>query len=134
MSSSQRKPTDEEATRLLRLASDLAQAEASTIVLVQAEAGAPELKVRMTGVGADKTQREPDIAASSLGLYLFRTSASEPPQKLLERLSVSGPSALPPSRPLKLRIDALAPSGDVTSLATRELTLPSDGKVVALAP
>lgn len=134
LTSSTRKPSDEEATRLRRLAGDLAQAEANTILLVQAEAGAPELKVRMAGQGADKTQREPDIAASSLGLYLFRTSASEPPQELLERLSVSGPSALPPSRPLKLRIDALAPGGDASSLATRELTLPGDGKVVALAP
>jgi len=110
----------------------LAQAEASTILLVQAQAGAPELKVRLAGEGTDKTLHEPDIAAPSLGLYLFRTSTALPPAKLVERLSVSGPSALAPSRPIKLRVDALAASDDAASLVTRELTLPNDGKVLAL--
>jgi Mg-chelatase subunit ChlD len=132
--STARRPTEEETTRLRRLASDLAQAEASTVLLVQAQAGAPELKVRLAGDGAAKTLREPDIAAPSLGLYLFRTTAALPPAKLVERLSVSGPSALAPSRPIKLRVDALAPVGDAASLVTRELTLPNDGKVLALLP
>jgi len=131
--STARRPSDEESVRLRRLASDLAQAEASTTLLVRAQAGAPELKVRLAGDGADKTLHEPDIAAPSLGLYLFRSS-SLPPDKLVERLSVSGPSALSPSRPLELRVDALAASGDATSLITRELTLPNDGKVLALLP
>jgi Mg-chelatase subunit ChlD len=138
--SSARRPSEEEATRLRRLARDLAQAETSTILLVQAQAGAPELKVRLAGEGADKTLHEPDIAAPSLGLYLFRSSGALPLTKLVERLSVSAPSTLAPSRPLKLRVDALAPSGDAvaggdaTSLFTRELTLPNDGKVLALSP
>jgi hypothetical protein len=67
-------------------------------------------------------------------LYLFRSTASLAPAKLVERLSVSAPSALAPSRPLQLRVDALAPGGDATSLITRELTLPNDGKVLALLP
>jgi Mg-chelatase subunit ChlD len=132
LASTARPPSDEEATRLRRLASDLAQAETSTILLVQAEAGAPELKVRLAGAGADKTVREPDIAAPSLGLYLFRTSAALTPDKLVGRLSVSAPSALAPSRPLELRVDALGPSGDAAALVTRKLTLPNDGKVLAL--
>lgn len=127
------RPGEEEATRLRRLASELSQAEASSIVLVQAEAGAPELTVRLAGEGADKALREPDIAAPSLGLYLFRTSGSQLPQKLVERLSLGGPSALPPARPLRIRVDALSPTGGNASLVTRELTLPSDGKVLALA-
>lgn len=133
LSSTARKPSAEEATRLHRLAADLAQAEASTIVLVQAEAGAPELKVRLAGVGADKSLREPDVAAPSLGLYLFRTSATDAPQKLVERLSIASPSELSPARPLRARVDALPPNSD-GALFTRELTLPSDGKVLALAP
>jgi hypothetical protein len=138
--STSRRPSEEETTRLRRLARDLAQAEASTILLVQAQAGAPELKVRLAGDGADKTLHDPDVAAPSLGLYLFRSSASLSPAKLVERLSISGPSALAPSRPLKLRVDVLAPSGDATTdgdatlLITRELTLPNDGKVLALLP
>jgi tetratricopeptide (TPR) repeat protein len=134
LSSTARRPSDEEATRLRRLASDLAQAEMSTIMLVQAEAGAPELTVRLRGEGSDKSVHEPDIAAASLGLYLFRTSAAELPQKLVERLSISGPSELSPSRPLRLRVDALPKDGDGAALVTRELTLPSDGKVLALTP
>ncbi len=134
LASSARRPSDEEATRLRRLAADLAQAETTTIVLVQAEAGAPELKVRLAGAGADKTLHEPDVAAEGLGLYLFRTSPTESPQKLMERLSLSGPSSLAPSRALRIRVDALPPTGDATSLVTREFTLPSDGKVLALSP
>jgi Mg-chelatase subunit ChlD/tetratricopeptide (TPR) repeat protein len=134
LSSTARKPSAEEATRLRRLAVDLSQAEASTIVLVQAEAGAAELKVRLALEGSDKSLREPDISAPSLGLYLFRTSAAAAPQKLLERLSIAGPSQLAPSRPIRVRIDALPPGADGAALVTRELTLPNDGKLLALSP
>jgi hypothetical protein len=133
LASGTRRPSDDEATRLRRLEAELAQAETSTILLVQSEAGAPELKVRLAGEGADKTLHEPDVAAASLGLYLFRASGSPAPQKLLERLSMSGPSALAPARPQRIRIDVLAPGGGPASLVTRELTLPNDGKVLALA-
>jgi hypothetical protein len=135
LSSTSRKPSVEEATRLRRLALELSQAETSAVVLVRAEAGAPELKVRLAASDTDKSQREPDVAASSLGLYLFRISTLEPLDKVLGRLSVSGPSELPPSRPIRLRIDALpAHPGADAPLVTRELTLPSDGKQLALAP
>lgn len=127
------KPSDEEATRLRRLALDLSQAETSTVVLVQAEAGAPELKVRLAGDGADKSLHEPDISAPSLGLYLFRTTATDL-RKLVDRLSIGGPSELSPSRPLGIRVDALLPNSDSAALVTRELKLPNDGKVLALAP
>jgi von Willebrand factor type A domain/Vault protein inter-alpha-trypsin domain len=133
LSSSSHKPSTEEGSRLRRLAADLAQAEASTIVLVQAEAGAPELKVRLAGAGSDKSLHEPDVAAPSLGLYLFRTSASDAPQRLVERLSIASPSELLPAHPVRVRVDALPPNS-AGALFTRELTLPSDGKALALAP
>jgi len=131
LASSSRRPSDEEATRLRRLAGDLSQAETLSIVLVQAEAGAPELKARLAR--DDKSLREPDIAAPSLGLYLFRTSATDAPQKTrrtAERLRAERASAV---AAIRLRVDALAPGG-AAALVTRELTLPSDGKVLALAP
>lgn len=134
LSSSARRPAPDEAAHLARLASDLAQAESSTILLVQAEAAAPELKVRLAGAGADKTLHEPDVAAPSLGLYLFRTSATEPPGKALERLSLAGPSTLAPSAPLRVRVDALSPEGGTAALVTRAVTLPNDGKGLALGP
>jgi tetratricopeptide (TPR) repeat protein len=130
LSSASRKPSAEETTRLRRLASDLAQAESGSVVLIQAQAGAAELKVRL--VSDDKSQREPDVAAGSLGLYLFRSSSAEPTQKLLGRIRVSAPSELVPNRPLRVHVDALSAAG--SDLATRELTLPSDGKELALAP
>jgi tetratricopeptide (TPR) repeat protein len=135
LSSTSRKPSAEEATRLRRLALELSQAESSAIVLVQAEAGAPELEVRLATSDTDRSQREPDVAAASLGLYLFRTSTQEPLGKVLERLRVTAPPELPPSRPIRLRVDALParPSAEAP-LVTRELTLPSDGKQLALAP
>ena len=43
-------------------------------------------------------------------------------------------AATPAAWELKLRVDALAPVGDAASLVTRELTLPNDGKVLALLP
>ncbi len=133
LSSTAHKPSDAEATRLRRLALDLSQAETNAVVLVQAEAGAPELKVRLAADGGDKSLHEPDIAAPSLGLYLFRTTVTDL-QKLVDRLSISGPSELSPSRPVRIRVDALAPNGDTATLVTRELKLPNDGKVLALAP
>jgi len=131
--STTRRPSDDEAAHLRRLAGELGRADTSSVVLVQAEAGAPELEVRLLGEGTDKSLREPDIAAPSLGLYLFRTSASQAPQKLVERLNISGPSALTPARPLRVRVDALAATSGSDALFTRELTLPSDGKVLALS-
>ncbi len=129
------KPGPEEAQRLKRLLLDLSQAETSAIVLVRAEAAAPELEVRLAQSETDKSLRKPDVEAASLGLYLFRTSSSEDPQKLVQRLSIKGPSELAPSRPIHARIDVLplGPS-DVARLLTREVTLPSDGKALALAP
>jgi len=134
LTNSPRRLSDEEANHLRRLQSELSQAETRTILLVQAEAGAPELKVRLAGEGADKTLHEPDVAAAGLGLYLFRSSSGQPPEKLLERLSLVAPSALNPVRPLVIRVDALAPSGGAAALATRYVTLPNDGKVLAVAP
>jgi hypothetical protein len=128
LGSTSRPPTPEEITRLRRVATDLTQGEPGSIVLVRAEPGGPELKVRLAR--ADKSLREPDVAAASLGLYLFRTASNEAPEQLLARLSVTAPSELAPSRPLRARVDALAPD---KPLVTRELTLPSDGKTLALA-
>jgi hypothetical protein len=133
LSNPKRQPDPEEAAHLRRLATELSQAETASILLVQAEAGAPELKVRLAS-STDKTLREPDLAAPSLGLYLFRSSSREPGAKLLERLSISAPSELNPTRPLHARVDVLATPGSEAALTTRELSLPSDGKALALAP
>ncbi|HYQ17021.1 MAG TPA: tetratricopeptide repeat protein, partial [Polyangiaceae bacterium] len=130
LSSSSRAPSAEEATLLRRAAAELSQAETGTVLLVQAEAGAPELKLRL--VNPDKSEREPDVAAPSLGLYLFRVSGAESPQALLERVRISGPSELLPARPLRARLDALSANPELP-LVTRELTLPN-GKELALAP
>jgi tetratricopeptide (TPR) repeat protein len=134
LSSTSLKPSPEEATRLRRLTLELSQAETSSVVLVRAEAAAPELKVRLTTSETDKSLREPDVAVPSLGLYLFRDDGTEL-AKVLGRLSVSGPVELAPSRPIRLRVDALPahPSAE-SPLVTRELTLPSDGKQLALGP
>ncbi len=123
------KPSADESARLKRLVAGLAQAEQGTVILVRAEAPSADLKIRLTD--AEKLQHEPDIAAPSVGLYLLRTSSDEAPSKLLERLSITGPTELSPSRPIRVRVDALAASG---ALASRELSLPIDGKPLALAP
>jgi tetratricopeptide (TPR) repeat protein len=135
LASSTRQPSAEEATRLRRLALELSQAETSAIVLVRAEAGAPDLKLRLTASATDKSEREPDIAVPGLGLYLFRTATEEPLADVLGRLKVAGPAELPPSRPIRLRADALpARPGTAATLVSRELTLPNDGKQLAFAP
>jgi hypothetical protein len=131
LADSARPPSADEAARLRRLAGELSQAETSTVLLVRADPGARELKVRLAG--ADKVLLEPDVAAPSLGLYLFRISSAEAPEKLLERLQVSAASELSPSRPLQVRADALA-AGAEPALVTRQFSLPSDGKLLALAP
>lgn len=123
-----RPPSTEEATRLRRTASELSQADSRAVLLVRAEAGAPELQARL--INDDKSRREPDIASTSLGLYLFRTQSGEPPQKLLERLSLTGPAELAPSRPRKAQVDVLVTG---QPLLSRELTLPNDGKPLALS-
>jgi hypothetical protein len=128
LSGSKRPPSAEEASLLRRLAGELAQAETGSVLLVQADPGGPELKVRLSN--ADKSSRAPDIAAPSLGLYLFRETAEGAPQKLLDRLSIAGPSQLLPARPQRVRIDALSAAD--AALVTRELTLPNDGKQLAL--
>jgi hypothetical protein len=130
------KASAEEVARLRRLLLELSQAETGSIVLVRAEAAAPELMVRLQTSDTDKAPREPDIAAPSLGLYLFKSASSESAGKLLERLSIKAPSELLPARPIRLRVDALraGSAAEGTRLATRELLLPSDGKQLALAP
>jgi tetratricopeptide (TPR) repeat protein len=131
IASTARKPSPEEIARLRRVASELAQAEAATMLLVQAEAGAPDLTVRLKT--DDKSELEPDLAAPSLGLYLFRNSSNEAPEKLLSRLRVTAPSELLPARPRHVRVDAL-PATPGAALVTREITLSGDGKVLSLAP
>jgi hypothetical protein len=124
-----RPPTADEAAWLRRIAGELSQGDAATVLLVRADAGAPELRASLAG--DDKSRREPDVAAPSLGLYLFRSESAEPAQQLLERLSLTGATELQPSRPLRARVDVLAPG---QPLLTRELTLPRDGKPLALGP
>jgi tetratricopeptide (TPR) repeat protein len=123
-----RRPSPEEATPLRRVMGELSQADSGTVVLVRADAGMPELQVRLAR--DDKSRREPDVASPSLGLYLFRTHSSEAPQQLLERLSLTAPSELAPSRPRRARVDVLSPG---QPLLSRELTLPNDGKPLALS-
>src|SRR5205085_574490 len=130
LSSSSHRPSIDEVARLHRLAAELAQAEADTILLVQAQAGAPELKVRLAGAGADKSLHEPDVAAPSLGLYLFRTSSSDAPEQLVARLSITPPSELAPARPIRASVDVLPANGALFSVG---FTLPSDGTVIARA-
>lgn len=130
LASSARAPTSDEAGLLRRQAGELSQAETGSVLLAQAEPGAPELRVQLRG--PDKSERGPELAVPSLGLYLFRESSGSPAQ-LLERLSVSAPSELSPSRPRRLRIDALSADAGVP-LATRQLSLPNDGKPLALGP
>jgi hypothetical protein len=132
LASSSRRPSADEAARLRRLIAELSQAENGSIVLVRAEGGMAELKVRLKD--AEKLEHEPDVAAPSLGLYLFRTASAEPPERLVERLSLSSPSELSPARPLRVQVDALAPPGSPAPLVSRELSLPADGKTLALAP
>jgi tetratricopeptide (TPR) repeat protein len=131
LSSVAKPPSAEEATLLRRLAGELSQAETGSVLLVQAEAFAPELKLRL--VNADKSVREPEIAAPALGLYLFRESAQDSAQQLLDRLRITSPSELLPAQPRRVRVDALSAAG-MGTLVTRELTLPSDGKQLALGP
>ena len=101
------------------------------MLLVRADAGARELEVRLAG--PDESLTEPDVAAPSLGLYLFRSSSAEPPERLLSRLQVSAPSELSPSRLLAVRADAL-PAATDAGVSTRQFALASDGKPLVLAP
>jgi tetratricopeptide (TPR) repeat protein len=131
LSSTEHPPSAEAAALLRRQAAELAQAETGSVLLVQTEAGTAELKLRLTT--PDKSQRGPDISAPSLGLYLFRETAQDSAPELLDRLSIAGASELLPARPRRVRVDALSATG-AAPLVHRELTLPADGKQLALGP
>jgi hypothetical protein len=130
LTATERKPGSDEAEQLERLRGELTLGETDTVLLVRAEAAAPELKLLLRDP-VTKISQGPDIASSSLGLYLFRVSGEQPGDKLFERLSITAPSELSPNHAIKLRVDALGPGTD-SALLTRELTLPSDGKALAL--
>jgi tetratricopeptide (TPR) repeat protein len=131
LSSRAHPPSSDEAAQLRHLAGELSRAETGTVLLVRADAGARELEVRLAG--PDESLTEPDVAAPSLGLYLFRSSSAEPPERLLSRLQVSAPSELSPSRLLAVRADAL-PAATDAGVSTRQFALASDGKPLVLAP
>ena len=92
---------------------------------------APELKVRL----ADERHRQVPARAGRRRAQpgpvpVPHQRARSRSARLLERLSVSGPSELAPSRPIRLRVDALRSAARTpqSPLVTRELTLPNDGK------
>jgi Mg-chelatase subunit ChlD len=122
-----------EVARLRLVLRELSQAETNNVVLLRAEAGAPELRLSLeTGSGPLKEARAPDLAAPSLGLYLYRVSGEGDPL-FSRKLRASRPAELAPAAPTTLRIESLFGAGSaLPTYRYAELVLPSDGKTVEL--
>ena len=73
-----------------------------------------------------------EISAPTMGLYAlaFEASSAE------VQLELKRPEELAPVRPMKIRIDAMVPSGDIATppqLVSTEVDLPATGKPLTLA-
>jgi Mg-chelatase subunit ChlD len=119
-----------EAGALRRVARELAEPDTSHVLLLRAEGARADLKIELqTGAGPTKETRAPDVAASSLGLYLFRVGGDTPLGA--HRLSASRPATLAPAAPITLRVDTLPAMAAVDApFQSERRVLPHDGKAV----
>ena len=116
---------------LERAALEIGEGRRPAVLLVRAPAATLPLKVALLrGEARARTERGPDVAAASIGLYLFLL---EPADTVKSVLRISRPQGLAPAPELKVRIDGVSPrSGAANLLVTKEIALPLDGKSVEI--
>ncbi len=121
-----------ESEALTFAALEIPRAERRVVVLLRGPAGAPALSAKLVRTQRGQKEEIPvEITAATMGLYAL---AFEPGDAEVE-LSVSRPEELSPARPMKIDVDALVPSGDLTrppSLSRVTLSLPASGKPVSV--
>lgn len=99
---------------------------AGSVILVQAPGGGPGVAVEVArGPKEARDRRAADAAAPGIGLWIFDVGSD----LATAEVRVSRAPGLPPGAPLKVRVVAIASSA-ATTLATKELELPLDGRLV----
>jgi tetratricopeptide (TPR) repeat protein len=112
---------------------EVPRSERRTVVLVRGPSAVTPISAKLTRkIGGTKEEIPVEVSAPTLGLYAiaFEASSAE------VQLDLTRPEELMPARPMKLRIDALVPSGDVATpptLVSTEIELPATGKPVSLS-
>jgi hypothetical protein len=120
----------EDAERLARFAAELPSPAGATTILVRAPAGALPVEATLVRGPRDaREERKPEVAAEGIGLYALRLDPGDGGDAVLQ---LKRRDELAPSAPTKLRLDALVPdgAGKPPRLASREVELPIDGKLV----
>ncbi len=121
-----------DADRMERASLELPRPAGATLFLVRAPAGARPVEATLVrGEKAAREERGPEVAAEGIGLYTLRLDPGDPtPVTLRLRRSAE----LPPTRAVRVRVDALVPSADgkAPALVTTEVELPTSGKPVEL--
>ena len=120
----------EDADRLARAALELPLPPTSTVVLVRGPAGAaPVEAVLVRGPKEAREERRPEIAAPAIGVTSLRIDPDDTSQITLR---LRRPEELPPTRPTRVRIDALVPkaNGEPVGIVSTEVELPASGKPV----
>ncbi|MEJ7728159.1 MAG: hypothetical protein WKG00_02995 [Polyangiaceae bacterium] len=120
----------DDAERLARFAAELPSPAGATTILVRAPAGALPVEATLVRGPRDaREERRPEVAAEGIGLYALRLDPGDGGDVVLK---LKRRDELAPSAPTKLRLDALVPDGPgkPPRLATREVELPIDGKLV----
>jgi len=119
--------TPEQSEQLERAALQIGDGKRQSIVLVRTPAATQPVKVTLLrGTGKSRSERVPDVAAASMGVFLFLV---EPGDDQTWALRLARPAELAPAPPLPARIDSIqepAPG----RLPSREIELPLDGKPI----
>lgn len=117
--------------RLTRTALALPFPEGTILFLVRAPAGAVALDpILVRGPKDALEERAADLASPSIGLYAIRGSTTD----RAATLRLRRPEALPPTLPVKARVDVLVPegAGKPVRLHTTEIEIPPTGKPIEL--
>jgi hypothetical protein len=121
-----------DAERLERASIELPRPPGATLFLVRAPAGTRPIQATLVRGGREaREERAPEVAAEGVGLYALRLDTSDASPVTLR---LSRWVELPPARPVKVRVDALVPTGagKAPRLVTTEVELPPSGKPVEL--
>jgi hypothetical protein len=121
-----------DADRMERASLELPRPAGATLVLVRAPGGVRPIEATLVrGAKEAREERAPEVAAEGIGLYALRI---DPGDASATTLRLRRRTELPPSRPLKVRVDALVPAGDgkAPRIVSTEVELPSTGKPVEL--
>ncbi len=116
---------------LERRAMELPRRPLGTVFLVRGPAPDPAISVTMERGPKDaREKKKPDVRAESLNMFRF---VSDPTDRDVT-LELSTEEALPPAKPLKVRVDAIVSQGPASAptLVTRTLEIARDGEAVEL--